>query len=142
MGFLLLRARRGVIIACTQISSWISSMRRGIGCSSGVQAVLKVTPRKWGISSSAPAVQSLWCFWKCLSGDQIKPAHYLGNLEQPQSCLPSALLTLSKEKSHGRCTPNLAFCTAPCKGNHASPCRHLRTCRYLGVAQESELGED
>lgn len=103
-------------------------------------------PRKWGVICSAPVMQSLRCFWRCLFGDRTKPAHYLGNLEQPQQCLLSAshgsALTPGKEKTRGRCTPNLVFCIALCKGSHIKPCRHLRACQYLGVAQELELGEE
>ena len=77
-------------------------MRRGIGYSSGVQAVLKVTPEN--------GYQSL-----CSSGAvalvllEMPAWHCLGNLEPPQRCLSSALrgseLTPSKEEGHGRCAP-------------------------------------
>lgn len=42
------------------------SVRIGVGCSSGIQAVLKVTQEDGVLSSCAPVVQSLWCFWRCL----------------------------------------------------------------------------
>jgi len=66
--------------------------------------------------------------WKWPVGVWTKPARYLGDLEQPQWCFPSALhgsvLTPSKEKSRGRWTPNLAFCIAPCRGSRTGLCRY------------------
>lgn len=96
-------------------------MRRGVGYGSGVQAVLKVTPEN-GVSVALLQ----WCGHFGASGDAcLEMEQNLGDPEQPQRCLPSALRgsapTPSKEKSRGRCIPNPAFCVGPRKGSPSCP---------------------
>lgn len=104
--------------------------------------MLKVTPEN-GVSFAL--LQSCSRFGAsgdaCLETEQNLPITWVTK-SSPNGACSLRCVALRKEKSRGRCTPNLVFCIALCKGSHIKPCRHLRACRYLGVAQGLELGEE